>query len=192
MVKTLKKSQNKTSSNRIGVAALAHSHYIRPWQVIVFIVLIMFAGLVIIRLSRAATSEVASTPVSENELQQLSPSLSSDLGAVSGSDMQTPSLQISDTVLLSYTPVGVPGVQKVGFYLDSKLVHVATKRPYNFTFNSTRYPNGQYMLTAVAFDSNNKPLSAVKKNLIINNDLTILQKATNIISYPFYVLTAQP
>lgn len=188
MAKTAKKSNVRPNSNHIGVATLAHGHYIRPWQVIIFIVLVMFAGIIIIRLSHAATSEVVSTPLTEAELQQLSPSVTADLTSGVSSSTASP-IQVSDTVLFSYTPVGVAGVDKVGFYVDGKLTTVATKRPYNLTFDSTRYPNGTYMLTAVAFDNSNKPLAAVKKTVEVNNDLSLIQRAGNIITYPFYVLT---
>lgn len=201
MAKTSKKSSTSSGSSQshIGVITLAHGHYIRSWQIVVFIVLVMFAGIIIIRLSHAATSEVVSTPLNESEIEQLTVSgnaLATD--STAGADMQTGQSQaaaaipVSGTALFSYTPVGVANVEKVGFYLDGKLTSVGTKRPYNFTFESARYANGSYSLTAVAFDKDNKPLSAVKKTLAVDNSPSAWQQLQNWVSYPFYVLTTKP
>ncbi|MBI2798003.1 Ig-like domain-containing protein [Candidatus Saccharibacteria bacterium] len=182
--KSKTKYQSRSSSSSIGVATLAHAHYIKSWQVIVFIVIVMFAGIIIIRLSRAATSEVTSTPLTDAEIQQVA-------GGATIAQTGSP-IPVSGTVIFGYNTTRLENVGKVGFYVDGTLAGVATKTPYSFTFDSTRYSAGQHTISAIAFDTSNRPLAAVKKTIAIDNSPNLLKQLGNIITYPFYVLTARP
>lgn len=184
--KTTKYKSSGSAGSRIGVATLAHSHYIQPWQVIIFIIVVMFAGIIIIRLSHAATSEISSTPLTDTEIQQMI----SGTGATQAQTNQA--IPVNGVVIFGYNPSGVAGISKVGFYVDGAIAGVATKVPYNLTFDSTRYQAGSHTISAVAFNSSNQPLTAVKKTIDINNTPTLWQQAANVITYPFYALTAKP
>lgn len=72
-------------------------------------------------------------------------------------DLTSPaaSSTLAGTVNLTATASDASGVTKVEFYVNSKLLGTDTSAPYSMAWDTTKEVNGQFTLTAKAYDSAN-------------------------------------
>ncbi len=159
-----------------------NSFKFRPWMVIVFVLAVALIGILVLRLSRASGGEPAGIPVSMFDIQNKVNTL------VAQQSSSTGEIGVSGYAEFHYSPVTAEVVKEVVYYLDSKLVSSSTKSPYSFVFDSSRFQNDSYVLTAVAFDASNTPIAATQRTIVINNSGGILQGAKNLVTYPWYAL----
>jgi len=57
------------------------------------------------------------------------------------------------TLIVSVQATDISNISKVEFYLHNVLVNTAYTAPYQWAWDTTRYPNGEYTITAKAYDS---------------------------------------
>lgn len=154
----------------------------RPWVVVIFVLVIAVVGIVILRFSRASGGEPAGIPVSMFDIQNKVTILLTQQPSPTGD------LPVSGYAEFHYSPTTSDQVKEVVYYLDSKLVSSSTKSPFSFVFDSSRFQNDSYVLTAVAFNASNTPIAATQRTIVINNSGGILQGAKNLVTYPWYAL----
>jgi hypothetical protein len=76
---------------------------------------------------------------------------------------------VSGTVAIQATASDDVGVSKVEFYMGSTLLGTDTTSPYSFNLDTSLYPNGQYKISAVAFDSAGNNTRSAETTININN-----------------------
>jgi hypothetical protein len=68
--------------------------------------------------------------------------------------------------------------EKVELYVQNKLVDTKYQAPFDFTFDTTKYENGQYRIYAIAYyESGTSKASSIKKYLIDNGGSVVLTLA---------------
>jgi hypothetical protein len=154
-----------------------------PWWIVVVIVLVVaVAGLVILRFSHAA--EQGTAPLTASQLKAY---VSSQLVAQDQATVTQP-IDVTNYTEFQFGGKITPVPAYVSYYVDDVPVAKITTKPFSFVWDSSRYTNGIHTLTAVAFDSNDQPLGATQRVITIDNSQSALQKAKNIVTYPWYWL----
>jgi hypothetical protein len=99
---------------------------------------------------------------------------------LSTSDTRIPTIVIRDpgivsgTIILYADAEDDTGIEKVTFYLEDTLIHTDYSPPYQFTLDTTQYPDGQLELAAIAEDLAGKTeMDVVPLDVINKPDLTL-------------------
>jgi hypothetical protein len=92
---------------------------------------------------------------------------------VAGNITLAPSLVIPNSTITSSTS-NQDEVIKVAYYLNSQLLGVETKTPFQYHLNTTNYVNGTYALKTVTYYASGKVTSSSQK-LIITNPFSLKQ-----------------
>ncbi len=156
----------------------------RSWVWIIFIVVTVVAitGLVILRFSRA--SEQGTAPLTSAQLQSY---IKTQLASQDPATINQ-QLAVSQYAQFQYGGKITPAPTYVSWYVDDVPVAKITTNPYTFVWDSSRYSNGVHTLTAVAYDTNDQPLGATQRTVVVDNSESLLHKAQNLVTYPWYWL----
>ncbi len=152
-----------------------------PWFVISAILIIVVAGIVVLRISRATEGTAVAVPQNINSIQNY-------IKSVGGGTPQSQSGSLSGTIIFNYTPIATTSVSSVAFYLDNQLVGTRQKGPYQLKLDTRRYSNGGHTLTAVSFNSVGVPTAAIVSQVSFENPTGLLQDMQNTLTYPYYIL----
>lgn len=60
------------------------------------------------------------------------------------------------TLIVAVQASDVSGISKIEYYLQGTLVHMITDTPYQWSWDTTQYPNGEYIITVKAYDTAGK------------------------------------
>jgi hypothetical protein len=110
----------------------------------------------------------ATTPVTKNAK---STSVSVKASGSTSSGVTVPdntSVAVSTPVSVQPASVQTDGVQKIEYYLNGKLVDTATKAPYNYNIDTTKFKNGTYSLVSKTYYSNGTTKQATQR-LVVKN-----------------------
>lgn len=152
------------------------------WIIIIVVIGVALTGLIILRFSRA--SEQGTAPLTADQLKSY---ISTQLASQDQSTINQ-QLNVSQYAQFQFGAKLSPAPAYVSWYVDDVPVARASANPFNFVWDSSRYSNGAHTLTAVAYDSNGQPLGATQRKIVIGNSDSLLQKAQNIVTYPWYWL----
>lgn len=150
-----------------------------PWFVISAILIIVVAGIVVLRISQAADGSVVSVPQNLDSIQNY-------IKSVGGNTVQSRPGSLSGTVVINYTPIASTSMATVAFYLDNQLVAAKQKDPYQLKLDTQRYSNGNHTLTAVGFNSAGVPIAAIVQQVDFENPSGLLQDVQKTLTYPYY------
>lgn len=65
--------------------------------------------------------------------------------------------------------------QKIELYIQGQLIDIKYKTPFDFTFDTTKYKNGQYIIHAIAYyDSSGSMISSIMKYFIDNSESVMI------------------
>jgi parallel beta-helix repeat protein len=69
--------------------------------------------------------------------------------------IQTPQsgVTVGLTLIVSVQASDVSNISRIEFYLQDVLVYTVTNMPYQWSWDTTRYPNGEYMIRVIAYDT---------------------------------------
>jgi parallel beta-helix repeat protein len=69
--------------------------------------------------------------------------------------IQTPQsgMTVGSTLIVSVQASDASNISRIEFYLEDALVHTATNTPYEWSWDTTEYPNGEYTITVKAYDA---------------------------------------
>lgn len=152
-----------------------------PWFVISAILIIVVAGIVVLRISQAAEGSAVTVPQNLDSIQNY-------IKSVGGSTTQSQPGNLSGTIIFNYTPISSTSVATVAFYLDNQLVGAKQKSPYQLILDTQRYSNGNHTLTAVSFSSAGVPTAAMVSQVSFDNPTGLLQDIQKTLTYPYYRL----
>jgi hypothetical protein len=62
----------------------------------------------------------------------------------------------------------VSAISKIEYYLQGTLEHMTTDAPYQWSWDTTQYPNGNYTITVNAYDASGK-MSASETTVTVAN-----------------------
>jgi parallel beta-helix repeat protein len=79
----------------------------------------------------------------------------------------TVALTLSVTIQAS----DVSGISKIEYYLQDTLVHMTTDTPYQWLWDTTKYPNGEYTILVKAYDTAGKMETSVTTITVENVEL---------------------
>jgi hypothetical protein len=77
-------------------------------------------------------------------------------------------IELTNPVEFQPLPVQPDGINKVEYFLDTKLLATTKTAPYTFTLDQSKYLNGTYTMTTKTYYSNGQTKS-VSQKVIINN-----------------------
>jgi parallel beta-helix repeat protein len=69
--------------------------------------------------------------------------------------IQTPQsgMTVGSTLIVTVQASDASNISRIEFYLEDVLVHTATNTPYEWSWDTTEYPNGEYSITVKAYDT---------------------------------------
>lgn len=177
------KSSNKKTSRtnqRLADSRVSNSFRLKPWMAITLVIIVAVLGIVILRFSRASTSDVNTIPTNLSDIQTTVSSLLSK-------NPPPQDVSVKGYADISYTPSD-QAPAKVVYYLDGKQTGLATGLPYKVTINTNQLSNSSHNLTIVSFDSSSTVIAAKQSNLIVDNPSGMLHGVQNILTYPWHAL----
>ncbi len=62
-------------------------------------------------------------------------------------------MTVSLTLIVDVQASDASGISRIDFYLQDMLVHTVTDTPYQWSWDTTKYPNGEYTITVKAYDA---------------------------------------
>lgn len=172
------KNAHTNSGGNISSGGLSNQTKLKPWILVLLILIVTITGIVVYRSTQASSSTVGSVPGDITDIQNYIDSLV----------IVTPStknINVSNYAQFSYTPKTSGAVSLVAYYIDGKMYVTSTKAPYSISIDTTRIDNGDHEITAVAFNDDDVPIAAVRKTISVNNNVDILRSANNIVTYPW-------
>lgn len=152
------------------------------WAIVIVVLVVAVTGLVVLRFSRA--SEQGTAPLTAEQLQSY---IKTQLASQDPATINT-QLAVSEYAQFQFGSKITPTPAYVSWYVDDVPVAKATTSPFTFVWDSSRYSNGVHTLTAVAYDANDQPLGATKRTVVVDNSDSLVNKARNIVTYPWYWL----
>ncbi len=152
------------------------------WAVLIVVMVVAVTGLLILRFSRA--SEQGTAPLTAEQLQNY---IKTQLATQDPATINK-QLAVSQYAQFQFGNKITPTPAYVSWYVDDVPVAKATTSPFTFVWDSSRYSNGVHTLTTVAYDANDQPLGATKRTVVVDNSDSLLNKARNIVTYPWYWL----
>lgn len=152
------------------------------WAVVIVVIVVAVTGLLILRFSRA--SEQGTAPLTAAQLQNY---IKSQLSTQDPATINK-QLAVSQYAQFQFGSKITPSPAYVSWYVDDVPVAKATTSPFTFVWDSSRYSNGVHTLTTVAYDANDQPLGATKRTVVVDNSDSLVNKARNIVTYPWYWL----
>lgn len=152
------------------------------WAVVIVVMVVAVTGLLILRFSRA--SEQGTAPLTAEQLQSY---IKTQLATQDPATINK-QLAVSQYAQFQFGSKITPTPAYVSWYVDDVPVAKATTSPFTFVWDSSRYSNGVHKLTTAAYDANDQPLGATQRTVVVDNSDTLLNKARNIVTYPWYWL----
>lgn len=152
------------------------------WAVVIVVIVVAVTGLLVLRFSRA--SEQGTAPLTASQLQSY---IKTQLATQDPATINK-QLAVSQYAQFQFGNKITPTPAYVSWYVDDVPVAKATTSPFTFVWDSSRYSNGVHTLTTVAYDANDQPLGATKRTVVVDNSDSLLNKARNIVTYPWYWL----
>jgi len=152
------------------------------WAVVIVVIVVAVTGLLILRFSRA--SEQGTAPLTATQLQSY---IKTQLATQDPATINK-QLAVSQYAQFQFGSKITPTPAYVSWYVDDVPVAKATTSPFTFVWDSSRYSNGVHTLTTVAYDANDQPLGATKRTVVVDNSDSLVNKARNIVTYPWYWL----
>jgi parallel beta-helix repeat protein len=61
-------------------------------------------------------------------------------------------MTVGITLIVDVEAADVSGISRIEFYLQDVLTHTATSTPYQWSWDTTKYPNGEYRIVVKAYD----------------------------------------
>ncbi len=153
-----------------------------PWVIVLIVLIVAVTGLVILRFSRA--SEQGTAPLTAAQLQSY---IKTQLATQDPATINQ-QLAVSKYAQFQFGSKISPTPAYVSWYVDDVPVAKATTSPFTFVWDSSRYSNGVHTLTTVAYDANDQPLGATKRTVVVDNSDSLIDKARNVVTYPWYWL----
>ncbi|MEN3011708.1 MAG: PQQ-binding-like beta-propeller repeat protein [Dictyoglomus thermophilum] len=78
---------------------------------------------------------------------------------------------VSKTITITVEAIDDKGISKVELYIDSKKIIEKTKAPYTYTWDTTQYDEGLYLISAKAIDlAGNSSISKIIRIFVSNMD----------------------
>ena len=129
--------------------------------------------------SEDASGNLVASPegifITQPEEDSTNPSIDMGSGPVDCQSVFTFTVDASDT-LLSRSPEGLDGIDKVKFLIDESLVLQQYSQPFEYTLDCSALPNGPHQVTGVAFDqAGNTASDHVDFSVAVPVDLTAPQ-----------------
>lgn len=171
-------STEHVSTNSTQRSSLHSKNRLKPWILVVLVLGVVVTGIVVYRSSQASSNGLGAVPQNITDIQNYIDSLS----------IKTPNaknIDVSNYAEFTYAPKTDTTVKTVVYYLDGNMYGTTTKPPYSMIIDTTRIPNGEHELVAVAFSNEDVPVAAVQKTISVNNDSSILKSVNNVVTYPW-------
>lgn len=173
--RTLRTKQKLTHSKERVAPVLDIRAGFAWWWVATLVGLVALAGILVLRFSQA--SDFGNILLGEQ------------LAVFLDEQTATQSTRVQDTVEVSgFVPFefnnASPATAYVVYYLDGGPVFKTNERPFRFSWDSQRHPNGEHTVAAIAYGSDNQPLGGSQRTLLVNNTGGVVGTLRNVISAP--------